>query len=323
MNDISQEVNRELQKRRDQSFHRQQERKREIHERIPEFAHIESELKKLGTQYIKKRLQGELMDDDSFNCQTAMLQEKKSQLLTKAGYPKDYLEPNYVCPHCRDEGTVDGKICICKKQMLVSRAYQMSNIEEKLSKENLKTFNLKRFRQNRGAGEEVSPYEQMHVLKRYIQNYTRKFSHHKNENILFYGPVGTGKTFLCNCIAKEVLDAGFLVIYMTAPKLLSFLNDVAFSQSADRSMYRERREALFNADLLIIDDLGTEFITTVTTSHLFELLNERMIAQRATILSTNLYPEEIMEVYGTRVFSRLFGEYRQFHIYGEDLRLKR
>ena len=134
---------------------------------------------------------------------------------------------------------------------------------------------------------------------------------------MFYGETGLGKTFLTNCIAKALLDRGKIVIYQTSFKLLEILEDLRFNNDTkDRTKYN----LLFEADLLIIDDLGTEMTNTFTNSEIFNIINSRLLSNKKTIVSTNLSPKEMMDRYDDRIFSRLFSKFTVLHFYGKDLR---
>ena len=136
------------------------------------------------------------------------------------------------------------------------------------------------------------------------------------DNLLFCGETGTGKTFLANCIAKSLLDKEKIVIYQTAFKLLEILEEIRFRDSDNKEKYN----LLFETDLLIIDDLGTEMTNTFTNSELFNIINSRLLSNKKTIISTNLSPMEIMDRYDDRIFSRLFSKFTVLHFFGKDLR---
>ena len=129
---------------------------------------------------------------------------------------------------------------------------------------------------------------------------------HKPKNLLFYGKTGVGKTFLTNCVAKELLDHGYSVIYFTAFQLFDILSKGVFEKDSDAIATHQN---IFDCDLLVIDDLGTELINSFTSSQLFLCVNERLIRQKSTIISTNLSVERIKESYSERTFSRILDSY--------------
>ena len=146
--------------------------------------------------------------------------------------------------------------------------------------------------------------------------------HPEGENLLLYGGAGRGKTFLCNCIAKEVLEHGKTVLYLTAGQLFKQLEDMRFRNKEEEEPFDWDSEIL-DADLLIIDDLGTEFATMFTASELFRIVNDRKLRKRPVVISTNLDYRALMEQYSDRVMSRLIGEYTTLKFFGDDIRMKK
>ena len=223
----------------------------------------------------------------------------------------------------KDEGRVDGRMCSCMKNRLVDKAYDRSSIANLLRRQHFGVFDKSLFRGNRKADEPISPRELMEYLaidaKRYAENFTAKGA----ANLMYYGPVGTGKTFLCSCIAKEILDRGFSVLYQSAPTLIGKISEYNFAPFDEKKLYKDAVELIYDVDLLIIDDLGAEFATSMNASYLFEILNERLIDDKAVILSTNLEPTELARVYDNRIRSRILGGFEIQHVFGDDLRMKK
>ena len=139
------------------------------------------------------------------------------------------------------------------------------------------------------------------------------------KNLLFVGNTGLGKTFLANAIAKKMLDNAKSVIYQTAPIFMDKIMEFKFSQGADKSQYYK----IFDVDLLIIDDLGTETMTNNKYTELFNIINTRLLNNKKILISTNLTLNELYERYDERVISRLIGEFRICKFVGDDIRLKK
>jgi DNA replication protein DnaC len=136
------------------------------------------------------------------------------------------------------------------------------------------------------------------------------------------GNTGVGKTFLANCIAKELLDRGYTVIYLTAFRLFDILEKNKFGRDEETAYTASNQfEYILDCDLLIIDDLGTELNNSFTSSQLYLIINERLLKQKSTIISTNLSYDNINANYGERVYSRLISKYSIRRIIGEDIRL--
>lgn len=141
----------------------------------------------------------------------------------------------------------------------------------------------------------------------------------KEENLLFYGSPGLGKTFLSSSVANALLNKGKTVLYQSAGQVFTLLDDIRFGRNTDNTaQYIASR--LLTSDLLIIDDLGTEFITTMTEAEFFRIVNTRILNKKSTIISTNLKLNEISRQYSDRILSRLLGHYNHLHFYGEDIR---
>ena len=137
-------------------------------------------------------------------------------------------------------------------------------------------------------------------------------------NLYLYGDTGIGKTFLSNCVAKELLDRGHSVIYFTAFQLFDILSKGVFEKDEDALAAHQN---IFTCDLLIIDDLGTELSNSFTTSQLFLCLNERILRKKSTIISTNLGMNQIADIYSERVLSRISSNYTLLKLFGADIRI--
>lgn len=238
-------------------------------------------------------------------------------MLTENNIPLQYLDDSFSCKDCSDTGFLPGgEKCKCFKQQLIVRAYNMSNLSNVLEKENFQSFNLDIFSDEPFEGQKLTPKKNMMNTLNICEGFVFNFDVNSKDNLLFYGETGTGKTFLANCIAKSLLDKGKIVIYQTAFKLLEILEDLRFGKNSNKEKY----SLLFEADLLIIDDLGTEMTNTFTNTELFNIINSRLLAGKKMIISTNLSPKEIMDRYDDRIFSRIFSKFTILHFFGKDLR---
>lgn len=149
----------------------------------------------------------------------------------------------------------------------------------------------------------------------FIKSFDQEF-----QNLLLYGEAGTGKTFLCNCIAKQLLDDGFSVIYFTAFQLFEILEKQKFQNDSEVSGHFQN---IFDCDLLIIDDLGAELSNTFTVSHLFLCLNERLLRKKSTLISTNFDLNLLSKTYTERISSRVLSNYNIIELFGDDIRIQK
>ena len=265
----------------------------------------------ISVEYGKRMLSG---DDDALSGLKAALQdlsERKKRLLISAGFPADYLEPVYDCPDCKDTGYKNGEKCRCFKQQMISLLYEQSNIHKLLETENFSRLSYEYY-----SGEDLAAFERaVSICRSFINEFDQKYA-----NLFFYGTVGCGKSFLSCCVAKELIEAGHSVIYFSAIGLFEFLSRYSFDHKNKENLYNAF-EDLYNCDLVIIDDLGTEITNSFVTSELFSCLNERHIRKRSTIISTNLSLGELRDRYSDRIFSRITSNYEVCKLSGQDIRM--
>lgn len=319
------EILKEYEKLRDLAEKAYQKRKDEVYAIIPRIREIDVAMAKVSIHASKSIFDNP--SDSQFilkemEYSIKQLQQEKAFLLTEHNIPVNYLEKIYQCSNCQDTGfDRKGKKCGCFKQRMINYGYRMSNLNQVLEKENFSTFNMNLFSDQVPEGEVVSPRENMKEILSLCESFVHNFDYTK-ENLLFYGSTGLGKTFLCNAIAKALLDKGYLVVYQTSFNILELLERRKFKKDSlplDNFSY----EMLFDADLLIIDDLGTEMTNTFTNTEIFNIINTRLLKSKRTIISTNLSPVEISKIYSDRVSSRLFGGFNILRFYGKDLRWER
>lgn len=293
-------------------------RRDEIEIKVPEVIKIELEIARLclklsinilNNAQNKDNYLGELKE------KITDLRIKKSELLVSNNYPLDYLEIHYKCPKCKDTGFIGRTKCICYKQKLVDLYYENSDLKEILKKNNFDNFNFELYSARRTGTEPVSPRKNIEDIASKSWNLIKNFSS-TDENLLFLGTSGTGKTFLSNCIAKELLDNGYLVVYRTAESLIQDLKHIRFNN--DDTL----EDLLLNCDLLIIDDLGSEQITDFSRTELFNLLNRRLLKKNKLLVSTNYDLEDLLKIYSERISSRLLGEFTLCNFFGEDIRIQ-
>lgn len=296
------------------------ERVSEAYLRIPRLKEIDDAISTCSIASAKRMLSGDDGALLALHKDLEALRAEREKLLASSGFPADYFAPIYTCPDCKDTGYIHGEKCHCLRQAIINTIYTQSNIKNILERENFSTFSYDYYQDvDRDPSNGLTSLENVEKAVIDCQNFIDNFDA-KPKNLLFYGDTGIGKTFLSNCVAKEILDKGYSVIYFTAFQLFDILSKGVFDKDADAITAHEN---IFDCDLLIIDDLGTEFANTFTTSQLFLIVNERILRQKSTIISTNLNIGQIVEVYSERTFSRISSNYTIVKLFGEDIRIKK
>lgn len=248
------------------------------------------------------------------------LSREKQSILVSHGYPAEYLTPQYTCPICRDTGFVDGERCSCFKQALSKLIYSESNIMDVIERENFSTFRYDVYSDDPADTDpfmQRTPRENIREVVASAQDFIRSFDT-AHSNLLVYGNTGVGKTFLLNCIAKELLDSAHTVLYYTAFGFFDYLEKCKFRSGDSEEIISV--DHILDCDLLIIDDLGTELDTQFSSFALYSVINERALRGHSTVISTNLALDELAPRYSERVFSRFNKDYRFLKIIGEDIR---
>ncbi len=293
----------------------------EVYTRSPEFQSLDESISILSVQYGKRLLNGDDHAVESLKSELAILRKQKDELLQSCGFPSDYLEPSYECSQCRDTGYIDNQKCRCFKAAASRLLYEQSNLKEILKTENFNSFSMKYYSDNyidpkSGRSSLSVMKDALAVCKDFIRTFDQE-----HKSLFLYGSVGVGKTFLSNCIAKELMDAGFSVIYYSAPALFNMFAHSTFHK--DDTDAQNIRHYTFDCDLLIIDDLGTEFTNSFIASQLFTCVNERLLNKKSTVISTNLSLDSLADLYTERSFSRITSNYIMLKLIGDDIRIKK
>lgn len=318
--EIYKKVLREYEKEKAVSDELYQKRMSEVYSLIPDIKNIDTEIMKLNIEFARASLKKskERYSISELKEKNKELLNKKKEILSEYGISESFFEDIYKCRKCKDTGYIGNKPCQCLKKRLIEAAYDMSNIKEVLKKENFENFDISFYPDYGDNESEKSPRKKIEsiLLKafEFIKNFDNDFM-----NLYLYGKSGLGKTFLCNCIAKDLLDKGKSVLYLSASQLFKMLEKDTFKNETDE--FGEVLNLIFDADLLIIDDLGTEFQTSFTSSEFFNIINLRYIKKKSVVISTNLGPEDIIDKYSDRVISRLYGNYEFLEFIGEDIRI--
>ncbi len=294
-----------------------------------ELSELNSKLNHTALEISKAILNDNLTLADKLKSDFNKLKTKKSNLLKSKKIPKEALEPAYECNVCHDTGfvTLENQKtvpCNCMKQKIFDIQFNKSNIGN-LEKENFDNFKLDLYSDQvdkKSYNANISPRQNILNIKNIALDFVKNFDDPEEKNLLFCGSTGLGKTFLSNCIAKEILLKKKTVLYQTAPIMLDNLADYRFGKSDFKEVY----DNIINVDLLIIDDLGTESLNSIKIAELFNIINARLLHSgnkvKKTIFSTNMNMNYLFDTYGERIFSRFAGYYNVCRFFGEDIRMK-
>lgn len=302
---------RSYEEKQNKSRHLLEERTAYVYSHVEGYEALCDSISSISVAQGKKLLSGDEGALSELRARLKDLTAKKAQLLLEAGFPEDYLTPVYSCNDCKDTGYVNGKKCHCFKQAVIELLYEQSGIRTMLATENFSTLSYEFY-----EGEDLERFKSaVETSKKFIKNFNSGY-----HNLFFYGTVGTGKSFLSGCVAKELIENGHSVIYFSASGLFDTLSKYKFDYKNTENLHKIY-EDLFQCDLLIIDDLGTEYTNNIINSELFSMINERHLQKRSTVISTNLSLEDFRNRYSDRIFSRITSNYDICKLTGPDIRM--
>lgn len=299
-------------------------RRAEIYKKLPRTKTLEKEISQCGIQAARAVIGGENVAEQmkKLRDRNLAMQSELSDILTSNGYSENVFDPDYHCKKCSDTGYYDENgrtlVCSCMKQTLVSCACEELNRTAPLSLSTFDSFSLDYYDKAQDSRTGISPYNHMSKILRYCQNYAEKFTKN-SESILMKGATGLGKTHLSLAIANEVIKNGYGVIYVSAPSLMQRLEKQFFSKNDDDSAIN----MLLECDLLIVDDLGTEFHGQFSVSQMYNIFNSRMLSNKPIIINTNLTMRELEKIYTERFVSRISGNAQKLDFLGSDIRVRK
>lgn len=311
---------REYNRRQAEHRHALEDRRAEAYGQIPRLSEIDREVASLSAQKARLALTGGVLELDELRSSIAELSRERLSLLTAHGYPENYLELTYTCPLCQDTGYIGSQKCTCFKKAEIELLYAQSNLKEILKKENFEHFSFGYYSdtiKNEATG--LSALEMAKRAYNTAWNFVRHFDS-DFQNLFLYGDTGVGKTFLSHCIAHELLNTAHCVLYFSAFDLFDLFAQSAFSKKDND---RSNEDLIYDCDLLIIDDLGTELTNSFVSSQLFLCINERIMRRKSTIISTNMKLEDVSAAYSERTFSRIASNYQMIKLIGKDIRIQK
>ena len=304
-------------------------RKLDFYKKVPELEKIDQNISSLSISSIKTLLTtNDKSKIEAINKRIRELKNEKQKILAENKCDPKYFEPKYECKKCMDTGfikTSNGNIlCSCIKQKLYNLAYNEANIYD-LKSQDFDNFKLDYYSDEVDKAKyhfDISPRENIKSILLSCQNFINNFDNPSQNNLLFSGNTGLGKTFLSSCIANELIKDGKNVLYQTAPIMLDKILDYKFGKSPDNIL-----KSIYSVDLLIIDDLGSETKSNIKLTELFNIINTRLLNQNnkitKTIISTNLSLQELYNTYEERIVSRIIGNYDACYFFGDDIRIKK
>lgn len=302
-----------LSERRSRAISENDLRIQEINSKIPEIKEINTAIFNTGKELIRTILSGDNNDIESriekIKISNLGAQELCKKMLVAHNYPSNYLDIQFTCSKCNDTGSDGTKMCDCMKQLCGKLMAESLNKSAQLTLSSFETFRLSYYKGN--------DYFTMERIFNFARNYAAEFTP-TSGSILMFGKTGLGKTHLSLAIANEVLQKGYSVLYDSTINILHKIQKENFSYDKNTEML----DTVMDAELLILDDLGTEYENKMYNSTIYNIINTRLNRGRSTIISTNMDFKQIGERYDERVVSRLTSMYTCLEFHGEDVRLQ-
>ncbi|MBR5139998.1 MAG: ATP-binding protein [Clostridia bacterium] len=307
--DNYQKVKAEIEKRRTAAIAEADRRNLELRIESEDIRIIDAELVKTGLKLFRAACDG--ADITPIKEENLAMNKARRELLKSLGYPEDYTEPQYTCKKCSDSGFVGTAMCSCLRELLIKENIKSSGMGNLIEKQSFENFSLYGY-----EGDALAIMEKnLEAAKEYAKSFGTG-----EKNLLLIGPTGTGKTHISTAIAKVLIEKGVELLYDSAQNIVAAFEKDKFKSGY--GPYEPEGTKYLECELLILDDLGTEFISQFTVSCLYNLLNTRLNKGLATIISTNLSPAELSEKYEDRIYSRIVGADSKILLFkGKDRRL--
>lgn len=322
-NSFHEKIMLEYEKIREQNYVARLKFKKQVYFHFPRVEEIDEELNTVALDSCREILKSAISPDkvvEEMKKKVEGLVVERERILKEAGLPQNCLDETYCCDLCKDTGWSNGEKCQCYKKKLQKLILESSNIKPNRM-HNFEKFDIELYSDKVDKEYGISPREN---AKNILQT-TKKYANLKDgssRQLLLYGGTGLGKTFTSECIAKEFIKKDMSVYYTSAPKLFTLFEEYKFGRDTSENT-KQVLEYIANVDLLIIDDLGTEFRTQYTDSILFDLINSAINENRYMIISTNLDTTQIANTYSDRIASRFVGNFDTILFLGDDIRLNK
>ena len=291
--DNFEKIKSEIEKRRSDARSSSEARSNEVARLSPEIAKIDAELRGVGLLIFKTACEGG--DIAPIRKRNQELIARRREAIVELGYPADYTDIRYTCTDCGDTGYVDTKMCKCFRSLLLTENIKSSGMGRLIEKQSFDNFRFDIY-------DDPETAERMRSVVGIARDFAENFAKNKDRNLLLIGRTGTGKTHVSSAIARAVIERGYDVLYDTVQNIIS-----AFETDTFRRGEESVSSKYLECDLLIVDDLGTEFSTQFTVSCIYNLINTRYNRGLSTVISTNLDPVQLSKQYDDRIYSRLIG----------------
>lgn len=306
---------------RNQNLMEQKKRINEISKTYPQIIALRNNLTKLSFKLIKSK---DLSEINDIKINIKGYRDEIKNLLSLLKLPHNYLDNIYTCITCKDTGYILDKKCPCYYKNLSCLYLEDSELKLVIEQNNFDNFDFSYFSNDRLNKNNISPNQNIKNIYSIILNYIKNFKS-IDTNLLLLGECGSGKTFLTHCIAKELLDKGFSVVYKSSSDIFMELSRY-YSSRSNGLLYNNiiEESLIMQCDLLIIDDLGAEMSTINNNSYFFNFINKKLYFKKKLIISTNLSLQQLQNNYSDRISSRLFGDFSIFNLFvDQDIRIQK
>lgn len=316
----------ELRLKQAQQSHRDKQAtlRQEIYQKVPRAGEIDRLLRQTAPRILAASLRKGLNQQEALAAlrqENLALQDEQAALLAQAGYEPDALDEAPYCPLCNDRGWKGSTMCQCLKDLCQQEQIKSLSSLLNLGEQSFENFRLDYYDPMVWQDYRRSPRESMELVLSTCWNYANHFGSYAYKNLFLSGNPGLGKTFLSACIARVVSEKGYSVVYDTASNIFSRFETKKFAKDGEEARQAEADTRRYlRCDLLILDDLGSEFTTPFVQASLYELINSRLVEGKQTVISSNLNLPSIRQRYSPQVASRLEGEYQFLLFFGQDIR---
>lgn len=316
-------ANAALAERKEANSAEHERRLKEVYSAIPEIEDIDGRIRRLMAEVGRaafSRREDRRARIDTLHESVTSLQMRRAELLVENGLPFDWMDEIISCPLCRDTGYTAAGMCTCLKKLYNTELTKSLSTLLRSGNESFDGFDLSLYPDEYLQAFGCNPREYMAKVLHFCRGWAEDFSP-AAQSLIFIGKPGLGKTFLSACIARAVAQQGYTVCYDTAVSVFNAFEMQQFARSTeDGEAASDKVDQMLTCDLLILDDIGTEVLTPVVQSAFYTLVNTRLGSGLATVLNTNLYPDDFRARYSAPVCSRIDGYYKSVSFFGNDIR---